>query len=119
MKTVKSFFVAALAFMFSIGAYSQSHDHSKMSTSKTETFKVSGNCDMCKARIEKAAKVTGVTKAEWSDQTQLLTLVYEPSKVKTDDVLKKIAAVGHDTPKFKADNKTYNALPGCCKYERK
>jgi len=30
---------------------------------KTEAIKVSGNCESCKTRIEKAAKVEGVTKA--------------------------------------------------------
>jgi len=45
-----------------------------------------------------------------------LTLVYNPAKVKSDDVQKKIAAVGHDTPKYKATAAAYNALPGCCKY---
>ena len=83
---------------------------------KTETIKVSGNCESCKARIEKAAKEAGVTKADWSDKTKVLTLVYDLSKVKSDDVQKKIAAVGHDTPKFKATAAVYNALPGCCKY---
>lgn len=83
---------------------------------KTETIKVSGNCESCKARIEKAAKVAGVAKADWSDKTKVLTLVYDPSKVKSDDVQKKIAAVGHDTPKYKATAAAYNALPGCCKY---
>jgi len=43
-------------------------------------------------------------------------LVYNPSKVKSDVVQKKIAAVGHDTPKYKATAAVYNALPGCCKY---
>jgi len=60
--------------------------------------------------------VAGVTKADWSDKTKVLTLVYDLSKVKSDDVQKKIAAVGHDTPKFKATAAVYNALPGCCKY---
>jgi periplasmic mercuric ion binding protein len=83
---------------------------------KTETIKVAGNCETCKARIEKAAKVDGVTKADWSTKTKVLTLVYNPSKVKSDDVQKKIAAVGHDTPKYKATAAVYNALPGCCKY---
>lgn len=32
---------------------------------------------------------------------------------------KKIAAVGHDTEKFEADDKVYEKLPGCCLYERK
>ena len=83
---------------------------------KTETIKVSGNCETCKARIEKAAKVAGVAKADWSTKTKMLTLVYDPAKVKSDDVQKKIAAVGHDTPKYKATAAVYNALPGCCKY---
>jgi len=83
---------------------------------KTEAIKVSGNCETCKARIEKAAKVAGVDKADWSTKTKVLTLVYNPAKVKSDDVQKKIAAVGHDTPKYKATAAVYNALPGCCKY---
>ena len=86
---------------------------------KTEMIKVSGNCDMCKTRIEKAAKLEGVSKAEWNQKSKMLTLVYNPSKVKSDDVQKKIEAVGHDTPKFKSTDKVYNALPGCCKYRTK
>jgi len=83
---------------------------------KTEAIKVSGNCEMCKSRIEKAAKVAGVSKTEWNNKSKALTLVYDPSKVKTDNVQKKLAAVGHDTPKYKATAAVYNALPGCCKY---
>jgi periplasmic mercuric ion binding protein len=106
MKTLK-LFVAIMALTISTVAFA---------ANKTESIKVSGNCESCKARIEKAAKVDGVTKADWSDKTKILTLVYDPSKVKSDDVQKKIAAVGHDTPKFKATDKVYNALPSCCKY---
>lgn len=106
MKTLK-FFIAIAALTISTVAFA---------ANKTETIKVSGNCETCKARIEKAAKVVGVAKADWSTKTKVLTLVYDPSKVKSDDVQKKIAAVGHDTPKFKATAAVYNALPGCCKY---
>ena len=35
------------------------------------------------------------------------------------DYEKKIAAVGHDTEKYLADDKVYEKLPGCCHYERK
>jgi copper chaperone CopZ len=118
MKTLKFVITAVLAVVYGATSYAQMHDHSKMVTTKTETFKVWGNCEMCKARIEKAAKLDGVSKAEWSDKTKVLTLVYDPSKTKSDDVLKKIAAAGHDTEKFKADDKTYAKLPGCCKYDR-
>lgn len=116
MKTLKFIIVAVLAVIIGASTYAQTSISSKKVESKTETIKVSGNCGMCKSRIEKAAKIEGVSKAEWSDETKLLTLVYDPSKVKSDDVQKKIAAVGHDTPKFKADNKVYSKLPGCCKY---
>lgn len=83
---------------------------------KTETIKVSGNCESCKTRIEKAAKVDGVSKATWDAKTSVLTVVYNPEKITNDDIQKKVAAVGHDTPKYKATDKVYNALPGCCKY---
>ena len=108
MKTIK-FFIAIVALTFSTVIFAAN-------ATKTETIKVSGKCETCKARIEKAAKVDGVTKADWNTKTKVLTLVYDPSKVKSDDVQKKIAAVGHDTPKYKATAAAYNALPGCCKY---
>jgi mercuric ion binding protein len=119
MKTLKFIIATVLTIVFGINSYAQMHDHSKMAATKTETIKVYGSCEMCKDRIETAAKVDGVTKAEWSDDTKILTLVYDPSKVKSDDVQKKIAAVGHDTEKFKADNKAYANLPSCCRYDRK
>lgn len=48
---------------------------------KTETIKVSGNCESCKTRIEKAAKVDGVSKATWDAKTSVLTVVYNPEKI--------------------------------------
>ena len=119
MKTLKFIIAAVLAVVMGASSYAQMHDMSKMAATKTESIKVLGNCDLCKTRIEKAAKITGVSKADWNKDTKVLTLVYDPSKVKSDDVQKKIAAVGHDTEKFKADDKAYKALDGCCQYERK
>lgn len=123
MKTLRFIIIAVLAITMGTTSYAQIPDHSKMvikktekSLTKTESIKVSGNCESCKARIEKAAKVDGVTKADWNMKTKILTLVYNPSKVKSVDIQKKIAAVGHDTPKYKATAAVYNALPGCCKY---
>ncbi len=116
MKTLKLFIIAVLAITMSTAISAQSNNQSKKITVKTEQIKVSGNCESCKARIEKAAKVDGVTKADWNVKTKMLTLSYNPVKVNSDAVQKKIAAVGHDTPKYKATNAVYNALPGCCKY---
>jgi copper chaperone CopZ len=86
---------------------------------KTETFKVFGNCGMCESRIEKAVTgLEGVTKADWNKETKMLEVSFDESKLKLDDIHKAVAAVSHDTEKEKASNEVYNALAGCCKYER-
>lgn len=86
---------------------------------KTEKFKVFGNCGMCESRIEKAVTgLNGITKADWDKETKMLEVTFDESKLKLDDIHKAVAAVGHDTEKEKASNEVYNALPGCCKYER-
>jgi copper chaperone CopZ len=73
---------------------------------------------MCKARIEKAVKVEGITSADWSTKTKLLTVTFDPSKTNKDVLSQKLASVGHDTEKYKATNDAYANLPGCCQYER-
>lgn len=118
MKTIKFMMAAVFAIFMGIQSYAQMQDHSGIISTKTETFKVYGNCGSCKARIEKAALQKGVSKAEWNKDTKVLTVVYNPSQISSETILKKIALNGHDNEKFKADNKTYNALPGCCQYER-
>jgi len=110
MKTVKIIIIAILTFVITSTVYSQS------ATTKTETIKVSGNCDMCKARIEKAAKIDGVTKAEWSKKDKTLTATFDPAKNTIDVIGKKIAEAGHDNEKAKATDAVYNKLHSCCKY---
>ena len=110
MKTVKIIIIAILAFVITSTVYSQS------ATTKTETLKVSGNCDMCKASIEKAAKIDGVSKIEWSKKAKTLTATFDPAKTNIEAIGKKIAAVGYDNEKAKATNVAYNKLPSCCQY---
>ena len=86
---------------------------------KTEKFEVKGECGMCKSRIEKAAKSeNGVTKADWNQKTKLLEVSFDETKTSVHKVQMAIAKVGHDTPLHKASDEVYNALPGCCKYDR-
>ncbi len=85
---------------------------------RTAEFKVSGKCEMCKARIEKAAKTDGVISAVWDVETKILKVEYLPSKIKLETIHRNIARVGHDTETEKADDEVYNKLPACCKYER-
>ena len=82
------------------------------------SFKVNGICDMCKSRIEKAAKTEGVKNAVWNEETHILTVAFLPTKVSVDKIQQNIAKAGYDTPKFKAIEIDYKKLPQCCQYER-
>lgn len=89
------------------------------STDLTESKKimVSGNCDMCKARIEKAAKsVAGVDFANWNSEEKALYVRYLKAKTNSDAIQKAIAKAGHDTEKYKAADSDYKKLPECCLY---
>ena len=88
-------------------------------TVKTEKIKVYGNCGQCKTRIEKAAKsLQGVTKATWADKDEILTVTFDDTKTSVSKIEEEVAKAGHDTDHTRATDKTYNALPGCCKYDR-
>ena len=111
MKTKASFFTIVLALLSFSAIFGQS--------TKSEKFKVYGNCSMCENRIEKAAKsVEGVSSADWSLETKMLEVTFDTLKTNLNKVHLAIAKVGHDTKMQKASNEVYNALPGCCKYER-
>lgn len=85
--------------------------------SEPTMFSVKGACDMCKQRIETAAKhVNGVQSAQWDKEAQMVHLQYNPQKTSADAISKAIAKAGHDTDKYKAEQAVYDQLPGCCKY---
>jgi hypothetical protein len=48
----------------------------------------------------------------------MLVVVFDAAKVKPSQIHSAVAAVGHDTDKVRADDKVYENLHGCCKYER-
>jgi len=85
---------------------------------KTESFKVVGNCDMCKKTIETAANKKGFSEADWNKDTKVLTLTYDTQKTTSDEVLKRIAYAGYDNEKFLAPDDAYAKLPSCCQYDR-
>jgi len=60
-----------------------------------EQIFVVGNCGICKARIEKAAKdVESVSEANWHKKTQMLQVNFDNSLVSTDGIATIIAAAG-------------------------
>ena len=83
-------------------------------------FHVSGNCEMCKKRIEKAAlSVPGVKSSDWHMDGGTLYLIVNEQKTDVTTIQKAIAAVGHDTGEFKALKEVYDGLHSCCQYDRK
>lgn len=87
--------------------------------SKTEKFKVFGNCGMCESRIEKAAlSVEGVSLADWDKTTKMINVKFDKSKTDVHKIHIAIANSGHDTEMHKAKDEVYNKLHGCCQYIR-
>ncbi len=109
MKTLKIFSLAAVCLSFTTMGFAQV---------KKETFKVSGNCSMCKSKIEKAAKEAGAKDASWDADTKVLTVSYKSSSTNTEKIQEKIAAVGYDNAGATASADAYDKLHGCCKYDR-
>jgi copper chaperone CopZ len=106
-----SFMVIGLAF--STNAQSKA----TKGMEQTISFKVSGVCDNCKARIESTAlDVKGVKKAEWDMQTDMLVLVGS-AKMDKQKVANALAKAGHKSELAEADPKGYANLPGCCQYD--
>lgn len=98
------------------GSGSHTHDHASAGHEHA-MMTVQGLCEMCKERIEKAAmSVKGVSSASWDGTAKQLHLNYDPAQTDLDKISQAVAKAGHDTDKHKADQKVYDALPGCCKY---
>jgi len=86
---------------------------------KTASFMVYGNCGMCEKRIEGALKeVEGIKKADWNKDSKMIEVTFDEHLISLVEIKTKIANAGYDTDEIKASEESYNALPGCCQYER-
>ena len=83
---------------------------------KKESFKVSGECEMCKKRIESSVKVDGVEAAVWNPDTKIMKVKYNADKITIEKIHQLIAAAGYDTDTDKGNESAYNGLPKCCQY---
>lgn len=109
---MKTFKIALTALLFTCLTLSVSAQE------KTEKYKVSGNCGMCKNKIEKAAKAAGATYANWDEDTKQLEVKYASNTTNSAKILEKVAETGYDNEGAKATDEAYDKLHGCCKYER-
>jgi copper chaperone CopZ len=80
---------------------------------------VYGNCEKCKAVIDKAAKINGVQDANWDKESKLLTVKLDTAVTNVTAILKAVAAAGYDNEEFIGNDYAYQKLPECCHYERK
>jgi copper chaperone CopZ len=88
-------------------------------TTKTETFKIYGNCNMCKEHIEGALKKKdGIIRKEWSPKTKMLQVTYDTTRITQKQIKQKIADVGYDSDEIHAKDEDYKKLHKCCQYER-
>ena len=86
---------------------------------KTETFKVYGNCEMCKETIEGALKKKdGIISKRWDAKAQTLTVCYDSSKITIQQIGQKVANVGYDNEYATSKDETYQNLHKCCQYKR-
>lgn len=109
MKTLR---ISILSFLFiAIATFASAQ-------TKTEKINVSGECGMCKSKIEKAAKTAGASFADWDVDAKVLTVKYNSTSTNTAKIEQAVASVGYDTKNIKATEESYNKLHGCCKYER-
>ena len=102
--------------LFSVFAYSQDKPKKEV---KTIEFKVQGNCDQCKKRIENASFIKGVKNAVWNDETKMLKVTFRADKVNEQQIHDAIGKAGHQTEKAVANDTAYAELPDCCKYKEK
>lgn len=116
----------AFASVLITGAISINSCGSQSNTSETmnekittESFKVFGNCEMCKKTIESSnADEEGISSIDWNKETKMVRVSFNEAKISLDQIKKNIVNSGYDTEEIKANDDTYNDLPMCCQYSR-
>ena len=115
-------FISLFAFMLACNTGENKSEMTKTEKSNgvtTSTFKVWGNCDMCKETIESSLKLNGVINSDWNVESKLMTVSYNDKIISLDSIQKNISLVGYDNEKYKGDDLAYDNLHTCCQYDRK
>lgn len=87
---------------------------------KTASFKVYGNCEMCKSTIETSLKgQASIFSSDWNKDSKTMTVKYDSTKISLKVIEHSIAQSGYDTEREKGSDEAYNKLHACCQYERK
>ncbi|ANI88574.1 hypothetical protein A9P82_04250 [Arachidicoccus ginsenosidimutans] len=105
--------ISLLALMLFISGISFAQNKSV----KTDTIYVAGLCEKCEKRIENAAYIKGVKRADWNVETKKLVVIYSAEKTSLKAIEESIAHAGHDAGDIRATDEDYKKLPHCCAYK--
>jgi hypothetical protein len=97
---------------------SSTFSFAQIKNATTASIKINGNCEMCKATIEKAGNDKKLATVNWNENTKLASISYDSKQTSEQEILKRIALAGYDNEKFRAPDEVYASLPECCQYER-
>ena len=111
MKTV-NLITACAALAFTNASAQQ------IKNAQTATVQITGNCGMCEKTIEKAGSAKGEAIVDWDVNAKTASITYDSTHTDLDVILKRIAHAGYDNERYLAPQEAYDALHGCCKYER-
>jgi len=83
--------------------------NAQIKNQKTKNIKISGNCGMCKAAIEKAGNMKNIASVVWDEDTKIAAVNYDSTKTTSGAILKEIALAGYDSDQYLAPD-----LPAHC-----
>jgi mercuric ion binding protein len=107
MKTFHIIFPLLFVFMIS---------HIANAQNDTVRIKTSAVCEQCKEMIEHDLSFEkGVKSVNLDLQTKTATVIFNPTKTNEQNIREAITRVGYDADSLKANLKSYNKLPDCCK----
>ena len=114
MKKILALLLLIVCYFVAVPAQAQD----KKNTSKTIIIKTSAQCEMCKARIEKALSTQkGIKKAVLDVETKNITITYNAGKIGETELRKLISNTGYNADNVRANSEAYKKLPSCCKID--
>ena len=113
MKKSSIFLIVGILFCFEL-LFGQAEDSMEI------YFPTTGNCVLCKIRIENAVnKLDGIEEVTWDFETDVTYVTYDDHEIDAYEIMQVIAYVGHETEWYPASDSGYAALQGtCCLYTK-
>lgn len=110
-KTMKKI-ISILAIIMIISTFAFAIEPPKTAELKIKT---SAKCGMCKKRIERDLGVSkGIVNSNLNLDDKVVTITYNTKKTSPEKIKEVISKIGYDADEVVANQKSHDALPGCC-----